>query len=576
MFDSTVQYGYGVSDHLSISSSIDRLVDGTIRIPGFQRKFVWEPKASALLMDSIYKQFPIGSILLWRTTERLKVENRLGTFELPPPDKDYPVDYVLDGQQRLTAIFTTFQRRIESVEYDPEVWLPIYYDFDAVEDAQDSRFAAMASDQADPERYFPLSTFFEPVEFSLKTRELDEDRHREIVTVQQRFLSLLLPVQTFETEDRATVAIVFERVNRMGTPLDTYQLLTAWTWSDEFNLQERFAQLSEEFEDFGFEDVGDDSDLMMRCTAAVLTGDPSPAALVSVNGGVVRQDFSVVERAIRRSIDFVRQNFHVRHLKLLPYVSLLIPLSAFFSVGQSDPVTDVQRQELVKWFWRSCFSHRYSGNPQRNIKRDIEEALKLRRGEESSLADVTSSLGASFFIRNNFSIRNVATKTFVLILASCAPKTFLSGEPVLLDDVLSEPNRREYHHCYPRGYLSSRNRQDDNWSSRANALVNFAIISRAENRLIGDKAPSAYRSLMPKEVSGVLSSALLPQSLFGDDYAKFAAERAEMLAAYGRVLAGLKEDPERKVGRMASMGYRQESLDPSLERIFPSGTLFDS
>ncbi|MET8062485.1 DUF262 domain-containing protein [Micromonospora sp. NPDC005313] len=568
-----------MSEHLSILSAIDRLVDGTIRIPGFQRKFVWEPKASALLMDSIYKQFPIGSILLWRTSERLKVENRLGTFELPPPDKDYPVDYVLDGQQRLTSIFTTFQRAIEAVAHDPEVWLPIYYDFDAVEDAQDSRFAALPIEQADPGRYFPLSTFFEPVEFSLRTRELNEARHREIVTVQQRFLSLLLPVQTFETEDRATVAIVFERVNRMGTPLDTYQLLTAWTWSDEFNLQERFAQLSEEFEDFGFEDVGDDSDLMMRCTAAVLTGDPSPAALVSVNGGIVRRDFGVVEQAIRRSIDFVRQNFHARHLKLLPYASLLIPLSAFFSERQSDPVTDVQRQELVKWFWRSCFSHRYSGNPQRNIKRDIEEALKLRKGEESSLAEVTSSLRASFFLTNNFSIRNVATKTFVLLLASCAPRSFLSGEPVALDDVLSEPNRREYHHCYPRAFLASLNPQDSGWSGGVNALANFAIISRAENRVISDKKPSVYRSLMPEKLDGVMASALLPPSLFDDDYSEFAVERAEMLAAHGRKLADLKAEPERGLGkgagRLIRQPYRQQSLDPLFENIFPVGTLFN-
>ncbi|MGC4804240.1 GmrSD restriction endonuclease domain-containing protein [Micromonospora sp. DT233] len=569
-----------MSEHLSILSAIDRLVDGTIRIPGFQRKFVWEPKASALLMDSIYKQFPIGSILLWRTTERLKVENRLGTFELPPPDKDYPVDYVLDGQQRLTSIFTTFQRRIDSAVHDPEVWLPIYYDFDAVEDAQDSRFAALPPEQASPQRYFPLSTFFEPVEFSLKTRELDESRHREIVTVQQRFLSLLLPVQTFETEDRATVAIVFERVNRMGTPLDTYQLLTAWTWSDDFNLQERFAQLSEEFEDFGFEDVGDDSDLMMRCTAAVLTGDPSPTALVSVNGGVVRQDFGVVERAIRRSIDFVRQNFHVRHLKLLPYPSLLVPLSAFFSVRQSDPLTDGERQELVKWFWRSCFSHRYSGNPQRNIKRDIEEAINLRKGEESSLADITSSLKASFFLRNNFSIRNVATKTFVLLLASRVPKSFISGEPVSLDDVLSEPNRREYHHCYPRAFLAKLNPQDNSWNGRVNALANFAIISRAENRDISDKAPSVYRSKMPADVTGVMDSALLPPSLFGDDFTKFAVERAEMLAAYGRKLADLKAEPERGLGRglgrLLPGAYQQQPIDPMFENIFPTGTLFDS
>ncbi|MGI5159197.1 hypothetical protein [Microbispora sp. CA-102843] len=148
----------------------------------------------------------------------------------------------------------------------------------------------------------------------------------------------------------------------MGIPLDTFQLLTAWTWSEEFNLQQRFLDLAEEFADFGFEDVGDDSDLMMKCTAAALMREPTPASLVNVNGASVRDAFPNVENAIRRAIDFVRTNFHVRHLKFLPYSSMLVPLTAFFSIAGADPVTDYQRRALVRWFWRCAFSHRYSGN----------------------------------------------------------------------------------------------------------------------------------------------------------------------------------------------------------------------
>lgn len=294
-------------------------------------------------------------------------------------------------------------------------------------------------------------------------------------------------------------------------------------------------RLSEEFEDFGFEDVGDDSDLMMRCTAAVLTKDPSPTSLVDVNGSEVREAFPVVENAVRRSIDFVRTNFHVRHLKLMPYSSLLIPLSAFFSIEPGRPVTDIQRRQLFHWFWRSCFSHRYSGNPQRNIKRDIDEAVKLRNGGESQLANITATLDPSFFIDHSFAIRNVATKTLILLLASVGPQSFLSGELVPIDDVLSEPNRREYHHCYPRAYLSRLGRD----SSKVNALASFAVISRAENREISDKAPSEYRALMPADITAILNSALLPNRLFDDDYEVFLAERAAMLANYGRQLAGI-------------------------------------
>ncbi len=526
-----------MADHLSIQDAINRLTQGTIRIPGFQRKFVWPPDKAAQLMDSIYKQYPVGSILLWRTASRLRTENHLGAFVLPEPEKEYPVDYVLDGQQRLTSIFTTFQRTLQPRGHDPETWLPIYYDFAGATDAQESRFAALEPEAADPRRYFPLTSFLEPVEFSMLTRHLDEARHREIATVQQRFLSVLLPIQTFETEDRTRVAIVFERVNRMGIPLDTFQLLTAWTWSDEFDLQRRFAELSEEFEDFGFEEVGADNDLMMRCTAAVLANSPMPAALVTMRGSDVRERFPIVETALRRSIDFLRDNFGVRHLRFLPYETLIIPLTAFFSVNGNQPVLPEQRDQLVRWFWRSCFTHRYSGNPQGNIRRDIIEAVALRKGEPSTLARVTATVDPSFFTSNAFSVRSVASKALILLLASMQPASLLSGERIHLEDVLAEPNRREYHHCFPRAFLKQQTRSD----MEINALANFVLISRADNRTLGGDAPSVYRKHLAANLEEVMQRALLPDSLFSDDYEMFLAERANMLAARARYLTGAPE-----------------------------------
>lgn len=524
-----------MSDSIAIDRIISRLIDGTIRIPGFQRRFVWPPQKAALLMDSLYKQYPVGSILLWRTSQRLKRENRLGIFQLPEPQKDYPIDYVLDGQQRLTSIFTTFQLQLSPVAEDPETWLPIYYDFHAEQDAQDSKFVALNDAEVDKDRHFPLATFFDPVTFSTETRALEETRHREIANVQQRFLTTLLPVQTFETEDRASVAIVFERVNRMGIPLDTYQLLTAWTWSDDFDLQQRFEALAEEFEDFGFRDVGDDSDLMMRCCAAVLQHDAAPTSLVDMNGAEVRDRFPNIEDAIRRSVDFLRTNFHVRHVRFLPYSSLLAPLSAFFSINPSASVSAEQHQELTKWFWRSCFSHRYSGNPQRNITRDIEEAVKLRNGSESKLSEIVVDVDGSYFLENVFSFRTVASKTLILMLATLHPRSFLSGETIQLDDVLSEPNRREYHHCYPKAAALA----EGHPSRLINSLANIAIISRAENREISDKLPSIYRNKMPVDIIEIASRALVPDSLFADQFEEFVTGRAKLLGETARKLCAL-------------------------------------
>lgn len=301
-------------------------------------------------------------------------------------------------------------------------------------------------------------------------------------------------------------------------------------WSEEFDLQARFTDLSEEFSDFGFGDVGADNDLMLRCCAAILKGDPAPASMIDINGTEVRQQFDVVEKSLRLAIDFLRSNLQVRHVKFLPYSAQLIPLAAYFSINQSSSVAASDVQTLLRWFWRGSFVHRYSGNPARNIKVDVQEAVKLRKGDNSTLDRITGGVDATFFSGNLFSARTVATKAFILLLASRSPLTFLSGQAVNLDDVLSEPDRKEYHHCMPRAWMRDNRQQVSD--SATNSLANFA-----ENRTIKDHAPSVYRTEMPTDISAIAESALLPESLWNDDET-FLSERAEALAAYAQQLAG--------------------------------------
>lgn len=493
-------------------------------------------------MDSIYKGYPIGSLLLWRTRTKLKTERNLGTFTLPEPEADYPIDYVLDGQQRITSIFSTFQTRLPSTFEDPEIWLPIYYDFYANSDAQDSQFQALASKDADPDRYFPLSSFFRPIEFAQKQREItDEARLEEIVEVQSRFSGVLIPVENFAEEDRTRVAIVFERVNRQGVKLDTFQLLTAWTWSEEFDLQQKFKDLSERFETFGFDEIGADNDLMLRCVAAILKGDPLPTALIDVNGAEVRDRFDSITKSFDRAIDFLRRELQVRHIKFLPYSGLLIPLCAYFSRKGSRSVSKADAETLIRWFWRASFNHRYSGNPLRNIKHDVAEAIKLGDGKSSELDNLEVELASSFYSDNLFSARTVASKAFILQLASHSPRSFISGNRITLDEVLAEPSRREYHHCIPRNYVKNLEEQPD---SEPNCLANFAFLDRTENREISDRAPSDYKSLMGKNIDKTLTSQVIPESLFNDDLDAFVVDRSELLTADALSLmnTGIDED----------------------------------
>jgi Protein of unknown function (DUF3489) len=199
--------------------------------------------------------------------------------------------------------------------------------------AQDTQFVALSGTEADPKRFFPLKSLFDTVAYRASTKDLEDDRAKRIDDMQSVFKEMRVPVQFSTTDDRATVAIIFERVNRQGVALDTLQLLSAWTWSEEFALQEQFSDLADELEPFGFKDVGEDTTLLLRCCSAVLAGDASAEALIALNGAKVRASFDQIMNGVKYAVDYMRANFAAEQLANLPFSTMLIPLAVFFAVA---------------------------------------------------------------------------------------------------------------------------------------------------------------------------------------------------------------------------------------------------
>ncbi|MEQ1935757.1 MAG: DUF262 domain-containing protein, partial [Fimbriimonadaceae bacterium] len=519
----------------SIREVVDHILGGRVRIPAFQRGFVWDSDLVAYLMDSLYRGYPFGSVLLWRTRQQLRTERALGPFELPARDPEYPIDYVLDGQQRLTSIFGVFQTELP--QPPPELWTPIYFDLLAEPAAQESQFVALVDGEVDTARHFPLATLFDSVAYRAATKDLNPETAKKIDDMQAQFKEVKVPIASFETENRARVAIVFERVNRLGVELDTFQLISAWTWSEDFDLQDRFKTLAEQLEDYGFRDVGDDTNLLLRCCAAVVSQDVSPDAIISLNGAEVRERFDEIEVGIQGAIDFLRANLNVHSLSNLPYSTLLIPLTVFFAAkpNQGVNVSNDQRIAMERWFWRSCFSRRFSSGVLRSLKTDIDAMIDLRDGKEKRLGDFAVALEDSFFLNERFLRGSVNTDTFVLMLAQSKPRTWISGQPVGLGDVLRHYNRNQFHHIYPKQFLGTKHEPD----GRINSLVNFAFLSAQDNKVLGGEAPSRYRAKMSGDVSLILESSIVPPAEWiADEYEAFRTKRAEMLAEVARTLMG--------------------------------------
>jgi hypothetical protein len=522
----------------SIRKILDAVLAGGIRIPAFQRGFVWDMGRVAYLMDSIYKNYPFGSLLFWRTRMKLSTERQLGQFKLPDPTEDYPIDYVLDGQQRLTSIFTVFQADLP--RQPTANWLDIFFDFKAADSPQETQFFALDPSEVDPVRHFPLAVIFESVKYREATVNLPKEDVARIDKLQEKFKEVQIPVQVLSTEERSIVAIVFERVNRLGMELDTLQLLSAWTWNEDFDLLENFDQLRQELSEFGFEEVGEDSNLILRCSAAILTKQPYPDKLLELNGQDVRRQFSKVSNGIKGAIDFLRKHFSAVHLKNLPYPALLIPLSAFFAEPDGKDVVydNVTLNALQRWFWRTCFSGRYSSQTQKTVARDVSAMLALKDGPSDVLDKIELKLTLAFFAENTFRISNAATKTFVLMLVRNQPRSLLSGTNINLDQVLMQYNRSEFHHIYPRTFLkeSSVPVPDE----QINSLSNYCLLSSSENKRISGKRPSKYVTELAQSPSleEILQSAFLRKDDFDDDFQTFRNNRAVRLLSFANILAG--------------------------------------
>lgn len=523
-------------DSLSIPEVLEQVKRGQLRVPAFQRGFVWDAERIAYLMDSIHRKFPIGSLLLWRTREQLKGDRMLGPFHLPDPEVDYPIDYILDGQQRITSLFGVFQSELEQ---DNSIgWTNIYFDMASDAAAQDSRFLALSDGDVDNDRHFPLNAFFNTSHYGKLVRALDDARAELIDKVRETFQIAKIPYDSTSTTDRSTVAIIFERVNRQGIELDTFQLLTAWTWSEEFQLQEEFSDLTEDLKPFGFGEIGDDVNLLLRCCSAILTGDASPDALMNINGAELRDNFDRISNGVKYAIDYIKTNFRAEKVANLPFSTLIVPLSVYFAVpGTKEPVTpDAHRQQINRWFWRASFSKRYSSGVLRNLKSDIEEMSKLRDNKESSIDNIVVDVGPKFFLENVFGIGNVNSKTLILLLASKHPRSLISGQPVDLSARIKPANRNEYHHLMPRKFLADSGQAGGENNPSESALSNMAFLNRSENRELGGKAPSNYRKSLPQDLILICETNFIPDSLFNDDYRVFLTDRANALSDAAKLL----------------------------------------
>lgn len=520
-----------VSESLTIRKLIERISSGDIRIPAFQRNFVWEPDQVAFLLDSIYKGFPIGTIILWKTETRLKAEKKMGHFNLPEPQKNYPVNYVLDGQQRLTSLFSVFQTDLQPTSKE---WVDVYFDMLAVDNIQESLFLALEEGEVDYTRHFPAKALFDTVGYRKATNGFTDEAIVKIDELQSRFKEYLIPNEVFESDDQNKVAIVFERINRAGTDLNVFELLSAWSWSEEFDLVEKFSILQDSITDHGFEDLGEDRDLQLRICAGIICGETTPKRILELKGEEIRSRFAEIEQGITGALDFLSREVNVKHYKMLPFPGILVPLSAFFATEKPEGrnYTAKQKDHLLRWFWRSLFSRRFSSDVNERQAHDIVEMQKLSTDENHAFKHPKTEIKLDFS-KSVFSTANANSRVLILLLSNVNAYSFLSGAKIDPAKVLKKASKHEFHHIFPQKHLTGIGKS----LNEINVLANICFLTRADNNNIRAKDPKVYLKQMGHDkIAEYLASAFCPVNTADLSYEDFLAARTELLTQQAQKL----------------------------------------
>ena len=79
---------------------------------------------------------------------------------------------------------------------------------------------------------------------------------------------------------------------------------------------------------------------------------------MNLNGDMIRDNFDAIKNGLKSTIDFLKQQLNLYSIQYMPYPAMIVSLVKFFGSGKTNGqlYTDKQRRQLIKWFWRSCFS----------------------------------------------------------------------------------------------------------------------------------------------------------------------------------------------------------------------------
>lgn len=502
---------------------------GNIKVPQFQRDFVWEISKSAKLIDSVVKGYPIGAFILWKTNEQLRSIRNIGGLNFPEKTGEN-IEYVLDGQQRMTSLYCCLKgSKINKEDGRALDYSNIYVNLHAEESDE---LVVAKTELDDEKKYIKLIDLLSD-DFELLAK-YPKEVHSKIKEYRNRVSSYNFPIISISDATLDIATEVFTRINLGGKDLTLFEIMVAKTYDapSNFDLSEKCKSLFSRLKIIDYETISDST--ILQAVAAILTKECTAKRILQLKKHDIIEKWDEIADAVERACEYLKSYYRIPVSQLLPYNALIVPFSYFFFYHKDKPIGDKQKY-LEDFFWRCSLSARYSSGTESKLGQDISKI-------ESILVDQLPSYewevnaNPEFIINNGyFSAARSFIKAILCIYAYQQPKSFIDNSIVNISNYwLKQANSKNYHHFFPKASLACKGKE---WGL-INNILNITIVDDFLNkRSIKAKNPSDYMQKFistNQAINNTMMTHLIGDfqefGILTDDFEKFISSRAILVS----------------------------------------------
>jgi len=513
-----------------IVKDIDDSALGELDVPEFQRGFVWTAEKAKKFVDSLWRRYPVGTLLLWESEySEPKVAKGSGSHRR----------WIVDGQQRITTLSLLFGKK----PYwwaEAEEWNELFNRYDVLVDISRSmdslEFGLPNPVRSKSPEWVSVRTILTSGNLSNLAGEIAKRTKQDFNEVHEKLQSiktiesypLYEIIINHEIED---VAEIFTRLNSAGVKVRESDITIALVAAKQRGwVREEFDPFLKDLEDRGFEL---DPAILIRSFAIICRGTARLRDIPPVfwnESEVFRRGWEESKKAISHVTKNLLEE-GVLSSDILPSHNALIPLFALCArFGQS-----FRLRKAFYWFLLATRDGRYSGSAITVLDQDAKTINESLTFDDAINALVKPLRAPDSFaeedFRKDYGDDFLRLVLYLLIFKDGAKDWIYQDVRIgydRSDRQLNEGFKPEWHHFFPRKVL----REHKVDQSRIDSLANIAVLNERANRTFTSKEPREYIAKYEVDKER-LSEQLIPvdEALWAvTNYERFLEDRASDLA----------------------------------------------